>query len=524
MSKKGIILLLLTGVLALSCVREPYPSGQEEGKMEEPSLGLAVEFPKMGQTKADSDQYLDALESENTIHSLAVWVFEANDSHSLVVYKRIPKEDFPPGGGLRRYSLPISKDFAERVPNVDIFVLANAASIGQESLLARAEDEDLANDPTSAELDELSFGLDPDNAKIDYFGTSNLVRNVSGDGLPMSGVSKNCSVQGEAPVLRVEAVRLKRAISRFRIVFCRSSNLDKTVEVKRVTFYGYQIPKREYVFTTNNTGIVYEDEKIDSYVPAPFSLERQVTPAPNTEPENYIYLNHDPETYEQMLNDAVVAGVLTDYGAKDEMTGPYFYFRESDLKLSGLIEYSVNGNLHTKEFNMQSNGDFARNHTWTLLGVFVSGNNLQLSLRALPWDYSSYTINLNDQAVYVTKRFELDEDTIELKKSKVDGFDWDAHLISGMPAKGYITILAPAGGFLQVKPVGDVWAFNVEVENNGLINPKYNGGRLGITITPAEVEADLRGTTISLQFSVKMGDREVEAQTEAENDVYRFVQ
>jgi hypothetical protein len=524
MSKKGIILLLLTGVLALSCGREPYPSGQEEGKMEEPSLGLAVEFPKMGQTKADSDQYLDALESENTIHSLAVWVFEANDSHSLVVYKRIPEEDFPPGGGLRRYSLPISKDFAERVPNVDIFVLANAASIGQESLLARAEDEDPANDPTSAELDGLSFGLDPDNANKDYFGTGNLVREVPNNGLPMSGVSKNCSVQGEAPVLRVEAVRLKRAISRFRIVFCRSSSLDKTVSVNKVTFYGYQIPKREYVFTSGNTGVVYEDEKIDSYVQAPFELDRQVTPAPNTEPENYIYLNQEPESYEKLLNDAVNEGVLTDYGVTDEISNPYFYFRESDLKLSGLIEYSVNGSVHTKEFSMQANGDFARNHTWTLLGVFVSGNNLQLSLRALPWDYNSFTINMNDQAVHLLNRFELDDETVDMEKSKIAGFDWDARLIPGVPAKGYLRIIAPAGGYLQVKPEGDAWAFKVEIENNGLINPKYNDGRLGITITPAEVEANLKGTAISLKFSVKMGEREIEAQTEVENDVYRFVQ
>lgn len=522
MGKGRIILFLLMGMLVLSCREKPSFPGQEIGQSEEPSLGIAVEFPKMGHTKADANQYLDALDAENAIHSLAIWVFEENDSHSPVVYKRIPEEDFPPGGGLRRYSLPINKDFAERAPNVNVFVLANAASIGKESLLTRSDDEDKSNDPTFDELDKLYFG-DPDNAASDYFGTSNLVRNVSGDGLPMSGVRKNCSVQGEAPVLRVETVRLQRAVSRFRILFCRSSNLDKTVEITNVSFYGYQIPKKEYVFTDNNTGIVYEEEVSESYVPSNFSLDRAVTPASNSEPENYIYLNQDPEQYEKMLNDAVSEGLLTDYGFT-ENTSPYFYLRESDQKLQGLITYTVNGAKHEKEFSMVANGDFARNHTWTLLGFFVSGNNLQLSLRALPWDYSSFTINLNDQAVYVTHRFEVDEETVELNKSLVGGFDWDAHLISGMPAKGDITILAPAGGFLQVKPVGDVWAFNVEVENNGLINPKYNGGHLGITITPAEVEANLRGTAISLQFSVKMGDREIEAQTDAENDVYRFVQ
>ena len=522
MSKKGIILFLVTGMLALSCGRESSLPISGESWSEEPTLGIAVEFPKMGQTKADTDQYLDALDAENTIHSLAVWVFEENDSHSLVKYKRIPEEDFPPGGGLRRYSLPIEKDFAERAPNVNVFVLANAASIGKGDLLERAEDEDPDNDPTFDELDKLYFG-DPDNAAKDYFGTSNLVWNVSGDGLPMSGVRKNCSVQGEAPVLRVETVRLQRAVSRFRILFCRSSNLDKTVEITNVSFYGYQIPKKEYVFTDNNTGIVYEEEVSESYVPSNFSLDQAVTPASNSEPENYIYLNQDPEQYEKMLNDAVSEGLLTDYGITKN-TSPYFYLRERKKKLQGLITYTVKGAKREKEFSMVNDGDFARNHAWTLLGFFVSGNNLQLSLRALPWDYNSFTINLNDQAVYVTRRFELDKETVDLMKSKVEGFDWDAHLRPGIPAKGYITILAPAGGFLQVKPEGDTSAFNVIVENDGLINPKNNGGRLGITITPADVEADLRGTAISLQFSVKMGDREIEAQTDAQNDVYRFVQ
>jgi hypothetical protein len=47
---------------------------------------------------------------------------------------------------------------------------------------------------------------------------------------------------------------------------------------------------------------------------------------------------------------------------------------------------------------------------------------------------------------------------------------------------------------------------------------------LYITVTPADVEEDLKGTSISLAFSVKVGDREIEAQKEVENDKYRFVQ
>ncbi len=511
----------MAGMLVLSC-REPYIDGQVVTQEDGPHLGVAVQFPKMSQTKADDDPLLPASYAENTIHSLAIWVFETAEPHKQVLYKRIPEEDFPPGGGIRRYSLPVEKDFAESAPNVDIFVLANAKSIGLESLLVRAGDLDSSNDPTYSELDEAAFGQ---VGSSDHFGLDIPVRTVPDEGLPMSGVRKNCPVVGEAPVLRVETVSLKRAVSRFRILFCKSSSLENNVQIKKVTFYGYQFPKKELVFTEDDWGIVYESEVIDSYVEFPFVLNSEVTPASSSAPEDFIYVDQqDPEAYETMLNDAVSEGHLTDYCATGEGVSPYFYFRESDQKLSGLIEYTVNGATRTKEFSMSAMGDFARNRTWTLLGIFVSGNNLQLSLRALPWDYNSFTLNLNDQAVHVTSRFKLDGETVQLIESTQTGFDWDAHLIAGTPAKGEVTILTPMGGFLEVKPEGDTWAFNVQVENNGLINPKYNSGRLYITVTPADVEEDLKGTSISLAFSVKVGDREIEAQKEVENDKYRFVQ
>lgn len=524
MKWKGIIWLLMAGMLVLSC-REPYIDGQVVTQEDGPHLGVAVQFPKMSQTKADDDPLLPASYAENTIHSLAIWVFETAEPHKQVLYKRIPEEDFPPGGGIRRYSLPVEKDFAESAPNVDIFVLANAKSIGLESLLTRADDKDLDNDPTYSELAKAAFG-------DDYFGMGTPVQAVPLDGLPMSGVRKNCPVVGEAPVLRVETVTLKRAVSRLRILFCKSSSLENDVKIKSVTLYSHQFPKKELVFTEENWGIYYgegETETYEPYVESSLILGgEEVTPASCSAPEDYIYIEQqDPEAYEKMLNDAVAEEKLTDYiSVTGAGVGPYFYFRESDRKISGLIEYTVNGQKRTKEFSMLDKGDFARNRTWTLLGIFVSGNNLQLSLRALPWDYNSFTLNLNDQAVVVHPqgRFEVDEETADVKKSTQAGFDWDAHLIAGTPAKGYVTILAPVGGFIQVKKEGDTGAFDVTIENNGLINPKYKDGRLCITVTPADVEQDLKGTSISLSFSVKVGDREIEAQTEVVNDKYRFVQ
>ena len=35
---------------------------------------------------------------------------------------------------------------------------------------------------------------------------------------------------------------------------------------------------------------------------------------------------------------------------------------------------------------------FARNHTWTVYGYFISNRTLQLAVTALPWDKNNYTI------------------------------------------------------------------------------------------------------------------------------------
>ena len=205
-------------------------------------------------------------------------------------------------------------------------------------------------------------------------------------GLPMSACGRNLPVEGEDPVLKVRTVRLTRAVSRLRFVFCRTrteGDEEETVAINRVILGGYQIPFKEYVFTTASSGVVKDGADLaDNYCGTSYILPGPAEIAENETPENLIYVNQDPVTYEKLIDDAVRENTLTDLGQT--------YFRESDRRLTGHIEYTVNGRERVREFNMASAGDFARNHTWTVFGYFLSGRNLQLALNVLPWDYNAY--------------------------------------------------------------------------------------------------------------------------------------
>ena len=484
----------------LSCRRAPdVPPVPDE-----PSLGVTVSFPVSSPTKSDVGT-LPASDAENALHSLSIWVFNS-ETQARVTYRSIPEADFPVAGGVRRYSLPVTREFANTTPNVDVFVLANGASVGC----------DLGEDATWQDLNSASFGKGENE---DYFGLENPVKAVDPAlGLPISGVGYNMAVQGDAPILSLETITLRRAVSRLRFVFCKTKTEGeedvKEVSIRNITLSGLQIPKREYVFASTASGIVYNEENTqETYIPEAFTLVGPPAVAENETPENYIYVNQDPVSYEQLLNDAVAAGTLTDMGN--------IYFRESDKRLIGWIEYQVGDVVRTREFSMATAGDFTRNHTWTLLGFFLSGRNVQLALSVLPWDMNSYNVNYTDEVVMVTSPFSVEESSASITwKTKDDAM---VRLIPGKSARGFIRVVSPVGGRLMIKPEGDVDAFTVSPEY-GLIDPGNRGGMIEITVARnAEYEGESAGKQITLSFSVEIGERTISANSEAINHRYTFV-
>lgn len=490
-----LIWLLMAGWIVLSCGKG-IDSG-EQALEEEPSIGLSIEFPQHVVTKGAVGE-LPASEEENALHSLSVWVFRADD-HSYVTSRDIPESDFPASGGIRRYSLPVGRSFAENPPHVDVFILANASSIGC-TLNADVHDWDAVNDA--------AFGGD-------YFGlTIPPTQTVDPQkGLPMSAVGMNMVVEGEAPILKVPTLKIKRAVSRLRFLFCKTQSEEENITIDRIVLNGRQIPFEEYVFTTQETGIKYDLSDIEeSYIPDTYTF---VGPgedvAVNNSPENYFYVNQDPQEYEHLLNDAVKQGLLTDMG--------YTYFRETDKKLTGYIYYTLNGTPKFHEFTMEDDGDFARNRTWTLVGAFMSGRSLQIATSVLAWDYNEYYVNFSDQAISGASPFVVSDQSAIMTETSKDHYD--VRFRPGESAKGSLTIQSPVGGTLMIKPEGHAYAFIVEPQT-ALIDPATKGGKIDIEVRKnPDVQAS--GVSITLSFFVEVGDRLIDANSELVDRVYRFV-
>jgi hypothetical protein len=500
--------LLIPLALLPSCERKADVEPEEKG----PSLRISVAFPRMSATKAE----LPADDLENAIHSLSIWVFkhddETPDDNTPIGYLSVPADQLPGAeGGVKEYSIDVDWNFVNTKPNVDVFALANAASIGCE----------LGVNSNWGDLNTAKFGI----GDIDRFGISSPVHKVDGDGLPMSAAGMDLKVYGTAPMLKVDAVTLTRAVSRIRMVFCKTKTTGGSgddINVDKIVFYGNKIPKYEYVFNTTaeSSRIVPNDYVEDQYEvswPTKVNSEEPEELCENDSPESLIYVNQEPSAYQKMLDDAKDNSQLNDLG--------YTYFRESDQRLMGRIYYTVNGKSRFREFSMALPGDFARNHTWTLYGYFLSGRNLQLALSVQRWEKTDYTVNFSEQAVTITAKLRVDEDSADVTDTGND--KKDVKLISGMPAKCHLTITTPVSGKLLIRPVGPAHLFLIN-PTLATIDPKTNSGRIDIEIrNNPEVEVDVSSlpvedTSITLSFMVDYGGREIDADTEAVDIVYRF--
>lgn len=506
MNLKSFIRLFVLLLALLSCQRDPVES--EEDKR--PHLNIAIVFPETSGTKAE----LPAGDAENAINSLSIWVFRHDKNHTKVGFLSVT--EFPEGEGVKWYSIPVDWNFVNTKPNVDIFALANAKSIGYESLGGETKWDVLNN---------ASFGLSDPNPEFDYFGLTKPVKEVPKDGLPMSAMGTNMKVYGVSPQLKVDAVTLTRAVSRFRMVFCKTatSGGGDDIKVDRVVFYGNKIPKSEYVF--NSSSLPYRINEESGYIEDQYTVQwpKKEDSSPvdllaNPSPESLIYVNQDPNSYQSLLNKAVSEEQLNDLG--------YTYFRESDQRLAGRIYYSVNNKTRFREFSMALPGDFARNHTWTLYGYFLSGRNLQLALSVQKWDKADYRVNFSEQALTVTHKFRVDESSVELTETGTDQFD--AKLLPGEPARGHLYITTPVSGKLLIRPEGASHLFLISTPNGATIDPETSAGRIDIEIrknTNVEVDVEhlpVEETSLKLSFIVDYAGREIDADTEAIDIVYRF--
>lgn len=507
MKARRIIFILLQVVILASCWRElPH--------VHTATLNIAIEFPSNSSaTKADVGE-VPASTSENAIYELGLWVFN-HDTKELVATPLITKaaSDLPSAGGVRKYAIPLTKEFLNARSNVDVFVLVNGSTV----------DLSLGATSTWDDLNNAVFGTD------DLFSPVHPTTAVPSTGLPMSGVGFDLPLSGEEPMLTIPAISVGRAVSKLRYIFSQmytEDNNEEEFSVQSVVLDGGQIPSSEYVFSSEAYNIVPNDYVSNSME---ITWPEGVTLASTDTPESYSYAGQDGPTYDKIISDGIKKGDITDLGT--------YYLRETDKQLSGTIYYTItkkgqNGEPDVDEqktlrFSMAAPGDFARNHTWTLYGYFISNRTLQLGVSVMSWDKNKYTIEFSTSALQVTQKFTVDKGSASVVPILGQKDHYNVFLDTEKPARGYLYVTTPQNGRLAIIPEGSVSslaAFDVQPKE-APINPTFNGGRIDITIDRVRpYTGDPTGKTITLTFKAYTpdGEREISGSSECIDQVYHF--
>ena len=347
----GMLLLLLT---ACSGDDATAPVTADAATL----LDIGVQTPGLSVvTRAGNIEAID--DNENKINSLQIWVFETG-TNTLVSY--LEPTDYPTTTD-KVYQTNVTSNYANKNPrpNVDVYVIANATSIGL----------NLTNNSTRTQLEEAVIG-------DSYFSPQKEIQETTG--LPMSGVLRNKILKGQTnkPVLRItdydnmEKVSLTRVVSKVRFVFCKPSGVD--LHIQGIAIDKNMIPTEEYVFLGTDGRMFHVGS---SYNTDAISLlsESINDVCACSDPSKYFYTSQDAQEYEDLINSGVSA-------ATPELTpaGP-FYFRESDKKVSGTITYNIGlGASSTATFSMQASGDFSRNHSWIVYAYYEGLSGMQTNV------------------------------------------------------------------------------------------------------------------------------------------------
>lgn len=371
----GILMLLL---LLTGCSKSSESEENDEPQPGKPVLKVYVFAPDRPVVTRDDNGDVDASVAENKINNLHVWVFR-KDNGTLIGHISLNNVELSEAG--KEVTMELDDDFAnaETKPNVDVYVSANVTNTSCGLSLDAST--------TKSQLEDALI-------KESYFGVSNLIKTVPADGLPMSGVMKDKPVKGTNNVYQVHEsnevsklanVRLVRAVSKIRFVACKSSTNPDVVTVNSVSLNEGVLPKEEYLFLDNAYDLTATQKwkvKNDNYVAETLLVNTVTEVATNDSPASYSWDGTmTGQAYENLIQEGIDEGKLTELGT--------FYLRESDKKLAGFIDYTIN---HTEKdetvttinnkpaFGMKTDGDFSRNHTWIVYAYFVSSGDLIMGM------------------------------------------------------------------------------------------------------------------------------------------------
>lgn len=358
----GIVLMLLTACSSSD-------NNGMEGK--QPTLlTLYVYSPDRPMLIRSAFDEVNPSAEESKITRLQIWIFENTDDENngkKVAYFDTGETSLLSAGEGATYQIPVSDDFAQRKPHVDVYVIAN---------LPVGEYGNTLNKESTRE--QVLAATIPDN----YFGLSSHTTKVpEKEGLPMAGKLENQPVNGVAPVLRVgtttniATVQLTRCVSKVRFVFANatgSSDLYITGitlgiapdDVEMIPKVEYLIPRTPMVI---NGGYNNDPEILFSGSVKPV--------ASVDDPTIYIYNGQEAQEYEDLINTFINNNATNDNLIE---VGP-FYLHESDKRLKGKITYTIGSSNKEATFQMAAEGDFSRNHTWIVYAYHLGGGFLEMN-------------------------------------------------------------------------------------------------------------------------------------------------
>lgn len=414
MKEIKIIGLMLIAVLLTAC--RSYDE-EPPGEKELPVINVYVYSPDRPiVTRSDVGPVdpIDNTTNESEIKKLQIWVFnhDATDGMAageLVAYYS-PESVTNLNGNTNgvTYQLSVSEAFAQQPdpkPAVDVYVLANVT----------AENCGLTLDEKTTRAALEAAIMQKKDETHDYFGLTNPIKLVPADGLPMSGVQRGAIVSGSSPVYSLPTVTLTRTVSKVRFIFSREKptgddeDIDKPISIKNIKLGASiqngdvvverVIPTQEYLFLApaneNDPPLPYHINDVYNNAAAEFLPDVLSDIEKSENPLKYVYQSQTAQDYENLIAEGI--SKIVDGNEVKELTqvGP-FYLRESNKKLKGLITYQRAGaDAKTLPFEMETAGDFSRNHTWTVYVYYsVSG------LVAVKVTVKDWTDSPKDHEVY----------------------------------------------------------------------------------------------------------------------------
>lgn len=340
-------------------------------RVEDPDVVLKVylNIPELGLTKTDPGEVAAETINERSIKDLKFWVFlhgstgSFSDGHKMG-FKQVSDYTY---SGATEFTIPLDKKSARVANLVDVYILANAPSVNMSALDENTSRSDL----DALVLNGTIFGRSASGAPS--------VTEAGLDGLPYSAVGKALPLTDEYPTLSVNAMQLKRAVSRVQFIFSKSSKSQKTFAVTGLQLNGNTIAKEECVF--NDSGNAY---KIVGAADADASyVAEAILPACPTSinacenPADYAYTGQGGAAYRTLINTGVTNNKLT--------RGATCYLRESARPLSGTISYTIDGTPGSATFSMIPTEIFSRNRSWVVY-VYFYDDDIRLSVSWTNWE------------------------------------------------------------------------------------------------------------------------------------------